>query len=109
VDDDAGGTPPRQTNRRRRKPLPLLRSDGTTMRTGAAAPVLGISRKSVERMVDDGRLAGGRSGVWRWVDASAVVAMAIAGKRRDRLPPELERFVPGAAAGPEQAPGPGEP
>jgi excisionase family DNA binding protein len=64
------------------------------MRTGPAAVVLGVSAKTIERMVDRGHLKGGWAGQHRWVDPADLVRQAVEGGRRDRVPDVLARFVP---------------
>jgi excisionase family DNA binding protein len=71
------------------------------MRTGPAAEVLGVSTKTVERMVDSSRLRGGWAGSHRWVDPAHVVQLAVEGGRRAWIPDVLQRFLPGAEPDPE--------
>jgi len=67
------------------------------MRTGPAAAVLGVSWKTIGRMIDRGDLEGGRipgSTTHRWVDPADVVRQAVAANRRTFVPAELRRFLP---------------
>lgn len=67
------------------------------MRTGPAAAVLGVSWKTIGRMIDRGDLEGGRipgSTTHRWVSPADLVRQALAANRRAFIPPELYRFLP---------------
>lgn len=79
------------------------------VRVGTAAAIIGVDPRTVERWVDDGKLAGGRpkdpvthepiKGSWRWVDVRHAVALAVGSNLEHLVPAEWKYLIPGQTTG----------
>ncbi len=105
TDDGSIASPePPRTGEAGQPAAPATSGAAIKIKTGAAAEILDMNPRTVERWVDAKKLRGGRmtdpikgkpvKGSHRWVDARHVVELAVGSGMTERVPPELRHLIP---------------